>query len=412
MDNQHKSPSYYVRKRLLSNKAAVFGLIIIVAAHLIAVLGYLVMPDNTPNANDRAVQLQKLVPGQKVTILKFRENREVKKVNIFRKLAYGQDSEYSIIPISSYRIEDLTIYAKIFAEESEQDVSFDLVDAVLPLYTGKSVKFGGPGKLNYRVDGNQVIYLDYFEQVKRISKAELARVFKTKNIETRRYWLGTDKAGRDVLSMLIFGTRISLSIGLMSMIISLVLGITLGSIAGFFGGKIDAIIMWLMTVVWSIPGIMLVVAISLALQTRGVGVAFVAIGLTTWVEIARVVRGQILSIKEKQFIEAAKAFGIKNFRIIYYHILPNMLGPLIVIAASNYASAILMEAGLSFLGLSVQSPTPSWGIMIFEGFHAIGTENSWHLVLLPSLVVSIVILAFNLFGNGLRDAYDPKTVLK
>jgi len=131
-----------------------------------------------------------------------------------------------------------------------------------------------------------------------------------------------------------------------------------------------------------------------------------------WVEVARVVRGQIISIKEKLFVEAAKALGMKSMRIIFLHILPNMMGPLIVIATANFASAILIEAGLSFLGLGVQPPMPSWGMMVNEGFHSIGSRDSGYLVLLPSICISLTVLAFNLFGNGLRDAYDPKTAVK
>jgi peptide/nickel transport system permease protein len=201
-------------------------------------------------------------------------------------------------------------------------------------------------------------------------------------------------------------------VGFVSVLISVLVGITLGALAGFFGGKTDSIIMWIMTVVWSIPSIMLVIAISMALQSKGLWVVFLAIGLTSWVEIARVVRGQIMSIKQKLFVEAARSLGMSNRRIIYYHILPNILGPLIVITTSNFASAILTEAGLSFLGLSVQIPTPSWGTMINEGFTTIGTKDSWHLVFLPSFCISLLVLAFNLFGNGLRDAYDPTTLLK
>jgi peptide/nickel transport system permease protein len=155
---------------------------------------------------------------------------------------------------------------------------------------------------------------------------------------------------------------------------------------------------------------MLVIAVTLALQERGIWVAFIAVGLTMWVEIARVVRGQIMSIKQKLFVEAARALGFSNRRIIFQHILPNILGPLIVISTSNFASAILIEAGLSFLGLGVQPPMPSWGMMINEGFAAIGTSNSWHLIFLPSFCICITVLAFNLLGNGLRDAFDPQTV--
>ncbi|NJO02878.1 MAG: ABC transporter permease, partial [Bacteroidia bacterium] len=170
-------------------------------------------------------------------------------------------------------------------------------------------------------------------------------------------------------------------------------------------------ILWFMTVVWSIPGIMLVIAISLALG-RGILVAFIAIGLTTWVEIARVVRGQIMSVKQKLYVEAARAMGMQNGRIIRVHILPNIFGPMIVIMTSNFASAILTEAGLSFLGLSAQPPMASWGVMVQEGFGLITSPGGIYLVLFPSLCIALMVLAFNLFGNGLRDAYDPKTSVK
>jgi peptide/nickel transport system permease protein len=168
---------------------------------------------------------------------------------------------------------------------------------------------------------------------------------------------------------------------------------------------------FIMTVVWSVPGIMLVIAISLALNSKGIWVSFVAVGLTMWVEVARVVRGQFLSLKEKTYIEAAKVLGLPRYRIIKNHILPNMTGPLIVIATANFASAILMEAGLSFLGLGVQPPAPSWGMMVNEGFQLIGARASLFLVLWPSACISLLVLSFNLLGNGLRDAYDPKILL-
>jgi ABC-type dipeptide/oligopeptide/nickel transport system permease subunit len=248
-------------------------------------------------------------------------------------------------------------------------------------------------------------------EAEEISQLDLITEFENNNLEERTYWLGTDRMGRDMLSRLLFGTRISLSIGFLAVLISMFLGMSLGSIAGFFGGKTDMFVMWFMSVIWSIPGIILVIAISMALQSRGVWVAFVAVGLTMWVEVARVMRGQIMSVKEKLFVEAARAFGVKDFRIVFVHILPNISGPLIVIATANFAAAILLEAGLSFLGLGVQPPTPSWGVMIYEGFQAIGTKNSLHLILFPGLAICILVLSFNLLGNGLRDAYDPKTLL-
>jgi len=404
-----KSPFYYVKKRLLSNKPAMAGLVLIIISIVLALLGYLIMPDNTPNANDSAPQIKKRPPIFRVKLLKERRNQEVKKVDFFTKLINGQESEYSITPIVSYRIDEnkMIAYIRMFGDEANEQKR-SIVDALLPLYIGRSFKIEpGEGLGNYEMNGDMVTYLDINELAMKMSKKDMLEHFKRECIEERTYWLGTDMQGRDMLSRLLFGIRISLSIGLISVLISFFVGLTLGSLAGFFGGKVDAFIMWIMTVVWSIPSIMLVIAISLALGSRGIWVAFVAVGLTTWVEISRVVRGQILGVKQKLFVEAARSLGISNRRIIINHILPNILGPLIVIMASNFASAILTEAGLSFLGLGVQPPMPSWGSMINEGFAVIGSSDSFHLIFYPSLSICLLVLAFNLFGNGLRDAYDP-----
>lgn len=400
-----KSPGYYIKRRLKANKPSMFGLLFILGSIVVSILGYIIMPDQTPNANDGAVQIQKLPPGSKVTFLKRRKNRDIEKKNFIQKAIDGQESEYIIVPILSYEIEDLFVRAQIFGKKNYFQ-EFSILDAV-------KTKNGTEFHVEYGKSNQTILtYEDLNGNKASISYNDLIIEFKENNFETRTYLLGTDKMGRDILSRLLFGTRISLSIGFIAVLISMVLGISLGSIAGFFGGKIDMFILWFMSVIWSIPGIILVIAISMALQSRGVWVAFVAVGLTMWVEVARVMRGQIMTIKEKLFVEAARAFGIKNFRIVFVHILPNIAGPIIVIATANFAAAILLEAGLSFLGLGVQPPTPSWGVMIYEGFQAIGTKNSLHLILFPGLAICILVLSFNLLGNGLRDAYDPKTLLE
>jgi peptide/nickel transport system permease protein len=404
-----RSPNYYVRKRLQNNKPAMIGLYLILITTLVAFLGYLIMPDNTPNANDGAIQIQKKLPGFQVKFLQIRKDYDIPKTNIIEKAISGQESSYIKIPVSDYWVSGDTVF---YHEYGRQDhiSHIALVPAVFPLYIGED-KILENGN-HFLIHMDIVKYVDYEGVLQTASLEEVQIEFKDKNIIESTFILGTDRAGRDILSRLIFGARISLSIGLISVLISIFLGISLGALAGYFGGKIDYFIMWFMSVIWSIPGIMLVIAISMALQSRGVWVAFVAVGLTMWVEVARVVRGQIMSIKEKTYIEAARALGIGNFRIMYSHIFPNIIGPIVVIATANFAAAILLEAGLSFLGLSVQPPTPSWGNMIFEGFNMLGTRNSWHLVLFPGLAISLIVLSFNLLGNGLRDAFDPKTALK
>ncbi|MCL4167251.1 UNVERIFIED_CONTAM: hypothetical protein GTU68_056413, partial [Idotea baltica] len=184
-----------------------------------------------------------------------------------------------------------------------------------------------------------------------------------KFIKEKTFLFGTDKYGRDLLSRVLVGARISFFIGFVAVLISLLIGVFMGSIAGYFGGKVDAVIMWVINVTWSIPTLLLVIAITLALG-KGFWQVFIAVGLTMWVEVARVVRGQIISAKEMQYVTAARALGYNDFRIITKHILPNIMAPVIVIAAANFAAAILIESGLSFLGIGAQPPMASWGAMI------------------------------------------------
>jgi ABC-type dipeptide/oligopeptide/nickel transport system permease subunit len=405
-----RTPSYYVRKRLLKNKPAMFGLVIIILAHIIALLGYKIMPDGTPYANDGSALMKKQPIGFEAKILKVRISREIEEAGFFEQTYLGQESKYTILPVDTVYVKGWKVYFTLYGKKNVD--SLDLISTVRPMYIGSSKKLIDNEGLNYQIEGNKISYLDLDEKLQTVTHEKLTQEFFGKNVEKRKYILGTDKAGRDILSRLLFGTRISLSIGFISVLISMFVGVTLGALAGFFGGVIDNLIMWLMTVVWSIPAIMLIIAISLVLESKGVFVAFIAVGLTMWVEVARVVRGQILSIKEKLFVEAARALGIGSMRIIFVHILPNIMGPLIVIATANFASAILIEAGLSFLGLGVQPPMTSWGMMVNEGYYSNWEKDGGYLVILPSIAISLMVLAFNLFGNGLRDAYDPKTSVK
>jgi peptide/nickel transport system permease protein len=221
------------------------------------------------------------------------------------------------------------------------------------------------------------------------------------------YYLGTDRYGRDVLSRLMYGARVSLTVALFSELLSIFIGIVLGAIAGFYRGWVDDVLMWFTTVVWSIPALLLVIALSIALGL-GLWQTIVAIGITGWPDMARIVRGQFFSLRETEYVEATKALGLSNMRTIFRHILPNSLGPIIVIATAGFASAIVYEASLSFLGLGVQPPTSTWGQMIHDGFGYIAAGSNWGLTIFPSLAIMLAVFAFNLFGDGLRDAFDPK----
>ena len=188
------------------------------------------------------------------------------------------------------------------------------------------------------------------------------------------------------------GFNCFISVGFISVLISLIIGLTLGLISGYFGGKIDVFIQWLINVVWSIPTLLLVIAISIALGT-GFWQVFIAIGLTMWVEVARVTRGEVLKIRELSYVKAVKSIGFSDFRIIVKHILPNIINPVIVISTANFATAILLESGLSFLGLGIQPPMPSWGMMIKNHYLYILIDEPY-LAIIPGLCIVLLVLSF------------------
>lgn len=218
--------------------------------------------------------------------------------------------------------------------------------------------------------------------------------------------LGTDTTGRDMAQRLVQGARISLYVGIVVELISLLIGIPIGAIAGYFGGRIDNWFMRFTDIMFAFPGLLFAIAVMSIFEERSIITVFIALGLVWWPQIARIIRGQYISLKEYEFVEGAKAIGCSNFRIMTKHLLPNTLAPIIVYSTLGIASAIMSEAGLSFLGIGIRPPTPSWGTMINEGFqHALDAPHVW---LIPGIVIAIVVLAFNFLGDGLRDALDPK----
>ncbi len=386
-------------KRFLKNKLSLSALILIIVIALMAVLAYLIAPDKTPFSNEQYLELSVKKPGFKIKMLKIRKNEPDQKSDLINKIINGEKSDFISLPVYKYSFKEefveIEIYTGTFPNDGEIK-HINLADVLYPLDLDFKIK-KTKNFLEFK-DVNNVLY--------RKTIAELKNKIEQNSFYNKIFLLGSDRYGRDMLSQLILGARVSLSVGFISVFISLVIGILLGSISGYYGGWIDNLIVWFINVVWSIPTLLLVIAITFALG-KGFWQVFIAVGLTMWVEVARVVRGQIMSIREKEFVEAGRALGFNNGRIIFRHILPNIMGAVIVISAANFASAILMEAGLSFLGIGVQPPMPSWGSMIKENYAYIILDAAY-LAILPGIAIMIVVLALMIVGNGLRDALDVK----
>jgi len=385
------------------------GATIIAVAFSIAFLGALIRPDSTPNSDNKVLRIANQQPGFEVTILKIRKNRQINSVFFWDQLLFGgQEIAFVDVPILNYRFVGTKIVVDLFSPNEDLATNTDtfrLEDVLFPVQ--ESLYSSVENDRLMGITGDSIVP---FFTVSETSRAEtvwdMRKRIEAENLSQTVFVLGTDRFGRDMLSRLMAGTLISLSIGFIAVFIALLIGMTFGAISGFYGGKIDDIIMWFINVVWSVPTVLLVIAITLALG-QGFWQIFVAVGLTMWVEVARVIRGEVISVRETEYIEAGRALGLTNLRLILRHVLPNVMGSVIVLSASNFAAAILIESGLSFLGIGLQPPMPSWGSMIKNHYGFILTDGAY-LAILPGLAIMLLVLSFMWVGNAIRDAMDRK----
>ncbi len=348
-------------QKFKKNFWGVFSFYFILVVGFISVFAYLLAPDDSQYANQMHLSIHSKKPGFRVEMLIIPSKLKADQ-SALDKIFFGKKNMDTEIPVSEFNFEGQTL-----------------------MYT------------EYASDG-----LKGVEKTVQINFSDNLSPF----VKSKTFYFGTDKYGRDLLSRVLVGARISFFIGFVAVFISLIIGIFMGSLAGYFGGNVDAVIMWIINVTWSIPTLLLVIAITLALG-KGFWQVFIAVGLTMWVEVARVVRGQIMSTKEMQYVTAARALGYNDYRIITKHILPNIMAPVIVISAANFAAAILIESGLSFLGIGAQPPMASWGAMIKDHYNYIILGKPY-LAIIPGLCIMSLVMAFMLIGNALRDALDVK----
>lgn len=357
----NKSLKTSILRNLFKSNIAIFAIFFIFIFFFVSVFSYQIMPDNSKMANSVNLPIAKMKPGFKqLFLLQKKQILPTQHDNLLKQFFFGTVRDYKKIAINSFSQEGDFVLYSVFPHGKVEKIHISNL---------------------------------YFIEEGTFTKSVL-------------FILGTDLYGRDLLSRIILGTRVSFSVGFIAVLISIIIGVPLGLIAGYYGGKVDALICWFINVIWSIPTLLLVIAISIILG-KGFWQVFIAVGLTMWVEVARVTRGEVLKVSQLPYIELVKSFGLSDFRVMIKHILPNIINPIIIISAANFATSVLLESGLSFLGIGVQPPVPSWG-MIIRNHYGFIILDKVYLSFFPGLCILILVLSFMLLGNTLRDAFDTK----
>lgn len=341
--------------RFAKDTSAVVAALYLMAALFLALFGYTVAPDNAPDANTQLIAMANSKPGTAVHILALKSLQEHTPPQPTGSLRTGTPLPYTPV-------------------------------AIIP----ESLRMSGDSLWAALVESPDAVF----------SMHQAALWDQQSPVIVRTFWLGSDAYGRCILSRLIIGFRISLSVGALAVGLALFIGVFMGALGGYAGGRIDDAVMLVVNVVWSVPTLLLVFAVVMALG-RSIWVVFLAVGLTLWVDVARLVRGQMISLRNQPFVEAAYNLGLPPWRIIIRHLIPNLIGPLLVVLAGCFATAILLESGLSYLGFGVQPPTPSWGSLLNEHYgHAL--SGQWIPALAPALTIASTVWAFYALGNGIK----------
>jgi ABC-type dipeptide/oligopeptide/nickel transport system permease subunit len=396
------------RRRFLRNVPATVALVYLTLNGLVAVIGYPLLPDDTTHANFQLVELPKQAPGTAVVYFNQPIYPQPAQPGWWDYYRHGRPDAFRPLVTASVQRTDRNTMTAAYIDLRGKGQALSVPEFLLPLdkLAAQSQAWRAESGRPYALTGNVLQYFGTDGATHAVDADSLMQAFLDNHVVRRTFLMGTDGAGRDLWSRLMLGARLTLGIGLMAVLVSLLLGVTLGALAGFFRGRVDAVIMWLVSVVWSVPTMLLAIALAFALG-KGTWQLFLAIGISSWVEVARIVRGQIFRLREMQFVEAAKALGYSPVRTILRHVLPNTTGPLLIVATANFAAAVLLEAGLSFLGVGVMPPAPSWGSMIREGYTQVMFDSGAWLAIFPCLAMVLVVISLNLVGLGLRDALDP-----